>query len=249
MQLTVAHDFLPKLNSARASMVMDHFGINFEKGKHVVADGVEIPIEEGQVILFTGESGSGKSSLMKAVAEQLTRTTKSIVNLDDIDLGEQILVESLDLSFSESLQLLVTCGLGESHLMLRTPKELSDGQRYRFRLAKAISMTPDWIIADEFTATLDRTLAKVISFNLRKLCSRTSIGFLLATTHEDVVDDLSPDIHVIPHLSGNIEVIQPNSGDRKKKVSHSPPDSGSQKAPNSTGRTSLGGIIAATVSD
>src|SRR5262249_22414035 len=46
---------------------------------------------------------------------------------------------------------------------------------------------------------LDRTLAKVLAFNLRKLVTRTGFGMLLATTHEDLVNDLRPDLHVSCH--------------------------------------------------
>jgi ABC-type glutathione transport system ATPase component len=107
--------------------------------------------------------------------------------------------------------------------MLRTPAELSDGQRYRFRLALALARrpatalpsvgktqaeacTPTWLLADEFTATLDRTLAKVISFNVRRMADRMGAGFLLATTHEDIVEDLAPDVHVRCRLDGEITV-------------------------------------------
>ena len=64
--------------------------------------------------------------------------------------------------------LLSGCGLSEARLLLRTPAELSEGQRYRFRLAFALASAAKWIAADEFTATLDRTLARVVAFNLRK---------------------------------------------------------------------------------
>src|SRR5262249_18761954 len=53
-----------------------------------------------------------------------------------------------------------------------------------------------FIAADEFTATLDRTLAKVVAFNLRKLVTRTGVGVLATTTHEDIVEDLQPDVWV-----------------------------------------------------
>ena len=155
MLLTVAHDFLPKQNSTQASMVMDHFGIGFEKGQHSIAEDLELPIEPGDVVLFTGASGSGKSSLMRAASEQLCQlsaqdtlnsqpstldsslnsqpsTLNPILNIDDLELGDRILIDSLPLPVDESMQLLSACGLGEPHLMLRTPAELSDGQRYRF---------------------------------------------------------------------------------------------------------------------
>ena len=42
------------------------------------------------------------------------------------------------------------------------------------------------IVVDEFAALLDRPLAKVLSFNLRRLVTKTTIGALVATTHEDI---------------------------------------------------------------
>jgi ABC-type lipoprotein export system ATPase subunit len=246
MRLTVAYEFLPKTPTTNAAVVMDHFGVGFETGRHVIADGLELPIQPGDIICFTGTSGSGKSSLMRAAVAQLD----NFVWCDRLDLGEQILVDGLALPAQEALALLASCGLGEAQLLLRTPRELSDGQRYRYRLAKAIALQPQWIVADEFTAALDRTLAKVIAFNLRKLATRTGIGCLLATTHEDVLDDLQPDVHVACRLDGAVSVethgLQPVGFAIKKKTSASRASCGSPAAPVPTGRTSLGGITAAT---
>jgi ABC-type ATPase with predicted acetyltransferase domain len=241
MKLHVAYEFLPKTPSAHAAVVMDHFGIGFETGRHVIADGLELPLEPGDVVCFTGASGSGKSSLMRAAAAQLD----GVVWSDALELGEQILVDGLGLPAAEALALLSACGLGEAQLLLRTPRELSDGQRYRYRLAKAFALQPQWIVADEFTAALDRPLAQVIAFNLRKLATRTGVGCLLATTHEDVLNDLQPNLHVACRLDGGIDVVRE---DAKKKRSVSRGNSGSPTAPSPTGRTSLGGIIAATTS-
>ncbi|MBL4884557.1 MAG: AAA family ATPase [Planctomycetaceae bacterium] len=192
MKLSVSYDFLPKQQTTLTTQIMDCFGVDFETGQHVIAKDFDVPIADGQIVCFTGESGSGKSSLMR----QATRQLKRILDIDQIDLGTSPLVDALNLPVQEGLQLLSACGLSEAQLMLRTPAELSDGQRYRFRLALAISKKPSWIIADEFTATLDRTLAKVVAFNLRKLCDRMGIGFLIATTHEDILEDLGPDLHI-----------------------------------------------------
>lgn len=241
MNLSVAYDFLPKTPSAHAAVVMDHFGIGFETGRHVIADGLELPIEPGEVVCFTGASGSGKSSLMQAAAAQLD----GVVDIHAFDLGERILVDGLDRPVQEGLQLLAFCGLGEAQLLLRTPQELSDGQRYRFRLAKALALGPQWVLADEFSAALDRTLAKVIAFNVRRLSERLRVGFLLATTHEDILEDLQPHLHVRCRLDGHIEWTR---GGAKKKVPALRSGSGSAAAPSPIGRISLGGITAATTS-
>src|SRR5207245_10203095 len=127
---------------------------------------------------------------------------------------------------------------GEARLLLRTPAELSDGQRYRFRLAFALDQLGErrFVQADEFCAVLDRTLAKVLAFNVRKLCSRTGVGFLLATTHDDLTGDLQPDLHVCCQGEGRIECVR-NDG-AKKKAPRSLPSCGSPKVPAPTGRTS-----------
>lgn len=236
--------------------MMDHFGIDFEHGEHVITEQLELPISSGKLVLFTGESGSGKSSLMRAAMQQLPPrddgTQPRILTLNALEFARQSLIDLLELPVEEAMNVLSQCGLGEAHLMLRTPAELSDGQQYRFRLALAVSRKPDWIVADEFTATLDRTLAQVIAFNVRRLCDQQQIGFLLATTHDDIVPDLAPDLHVRCQLDGGIDVsASPQAVDnspRKKKAFHSPANSGFPQGPVATGRTSRGGIIAVTTS-
>ena len=263
MLLNVAYSVPPKRNSVRASLVMDHFGISPDIAERVLARDLEIPLEPGDIVLFTGGSGSGKSSLLRALAAQLddkSTASQSILYLSHLDLGQQILIDALPLEFDESLQLLASCGLGEAQLMLRTPQELSDGQRYRFALALAIAHRPRWIVADEFAALLDRTTAQVIAHNIRRLADRTGIGFLLATAQNDICQDLEADIHVTCELDGQVDVqvartetsaiLATNTSTRKKKEppSASATTSGSASPPNATGRTSLGGIIAVTTS-
>lgn len=245
MKVDVAYEFLAKRGSCRTAVVMDHFGIGFETGRHVIARGLELPVREGDVVLFTGASGSGKSSLMRAVAAQLEREcgAGAVLNVDAPEFGDRALIDALPVPIGETMHLLSACGLGEAQLMLRTPAELSDGQRYRFRLALALAQQPRWVVADEFTATLDRTLAKVVSYNVRRLCTRAGTGFLLATTHEDVIEDLQPSLHVVCRLDGRIEWSR---GEVKKKVSVSPSGCGSARVPSRIGRTSRGGITGAT---
>ncbi|MGL6073540.1 MAG: ATP-binding cassette domain-containing protein [Fimbriiglobus sp.] len=200
---TIRYPISPKRRSLATARVMDLFGLDGHEAPYTVAENFSLPVEPGQVVLFTGPSGSGKSSLLRAIGAE-----NGAVDANTIALPDLPLIEALPGSLEPNLGTLAACGLGEARLMLRTPSELSEGQRYRFRLAYAIGQGNAVLIADEFGATLDRTLAKVVSFNLRKLATRTKTTVLCATTHDDLTEDLNPDIHVRCRGEGVIDVTR-----------------------------------------
>jgi ABC-type ATPase with predicted acetyltransferase domain len=240
--ITIRYTFRPKKRSLATGHVADLFGLDTQEAPHTVADGVRLAIRPGDLVLFTGPSGSGKSSLLRTAGAQL-----GALDAGGLVLPGQPLIDCLGGAVEARLAKLAACGLAEARLVLRTPDELSDGQRYRFRLAYALDRLsgPSFLLADEFAANLDRTLAKVLAFNVRKLCSRSGTGFLLATTHEDLLDDLEPDLGVRCLGDG---VVECRRRDVKKKSSRSRTTFGCRRAPAPTGRTSLGGITAVITS-
>ena len=211
--ITIQNAFRPVRRSLATGRIADLFGLAAEQPAHIIAENIALDIRPGDLVLFTGPSGSGKSSLLRAAGDQL-----GAVDAMSLELPEVPMIDAMPGTIEERLSALAACGLSEARLLLRTPSELSDGQRYRFRLAMARSRER-LVVADEFAANLDRTLAKVLAFNLRKLVTRTGVGMLLATTHEDLAADLRPDLHVRCHGDGDIRQVRNDSARESRPIS------------------------------
>jgi ABC-type ATPase with predicted acetyltransferase domain len=155
-----------------------------------------------------------------------SRVPSHVINLDSIKLSKnRAVIDCIDGNFVEALKTLSIAGLSDVFAVLNTPANLSDGQKYRFKLAKAFSLlcrdakscvssesraTGPVIFADEFCSTLDRITASVIAFQIRKFATRHNIAFVLASAHQDLLADLQPDILIIKHLNSKTEVIHKN---------------------------------------
>lgn len=182
--------------SPRVLEVAEAFGIGLEDKEFVVFDKLNLKVRSGDVVYITGQSGGGKSVLLRELAAQMQARGKSVMNLDAVSTKEVSLIDQIGTDTNDAIRLMGMAGLNDAYLWVRKPSELSDGQRYRFRLAKAMEAGADVWVADEFLAVLDRTAAKVIAFSVQKAARRAGATVIVATTHTDMVPDLFPDLVV-----------------------------------------------------
>lgn len=198
LELTATYRLKPSA-SPRVLEIERQFSLGEIREEFTVFKGFKLRFDDGDVIYITGESGGGKSTLLKAF--------RRLYGFDCIDLNEvkpdedAVLADAVGDDLNEALYLLNNVGLGEAWLFIRRYAELSDGQKFRFRLAKAIYMAKKLgvkaLICDEYCSTLDRITAKVVAHLTQKLCRRFGLTLIVATAHEDLIEDLNPDIQII----------------------------------------------------
>jgi ABC-type ATPase with predicted acetyltransferase domain len=179
--------------------VAEGFGLGLDQWqKFVIYDNVELKIGPRDIVYITGDSGSGKSALLKALEKDIRQDmTLSCINIADIQPdSNKPLIETVGKTLEEGLELLSKVGLNDAFLFLRTYEQLSDGQKYRYKIAKMIESKAQFWIMDEFAATLDRDTAKIVAYNLQKLARQQGKAVLAATTHTDLFEDLNPSVHI-----------------------------------------------------
>ena len=189
----------------RTVAVSDAFGLGIdEEHEHVVYDRFTVRIGPRDVVYITGDSGSGKSVLLRAIEQDLGSLAANLTDIEVVE-GEPI-IETVGETFEEALRILSFVGLNDAFIWLRPYEELSDGQKYRYRLAKLIESGRQYWIADEFCSTLDRDTAKVVAYNFQKAARRMGRAVIVATCHTDLFEDLHPSVYIRKGWGPDVEV-------------------------------------------
>jgi len=168
----------------------------------------DICVPNSQCFIANGilchNSGSGKSVLLRAIKADLG---DEAIDLSEVAVDpDKPLIETVGDTVEEGLELLSKVGLNDAFLFLRTYSQLSDGQKYRYRIAKLIESGKQWWLMDEFAACLDRDTAKIIAFNLQKIARQQGKAVMAATTHGDLFEDLNPSVLVHKRFGEEIQI-------------------------------------------
>jgi len=194
------------LVTERTLAVCEAFGLGVDEAKHFdVFNNFSLSFRRGNLIYVTGDSGGGKTLLLKAFKDFFG---DEAIELSDLEVNpEETLVEGVGRDVKEAIEILSMVGLNDAFLFLRKFKELSDGQKYRYKLAKLIDSKEKtvWVI-DEFCATLDRVMARIIAYLIQKTARKLGMTVLVATTHSDLVEDFQPDIVVEKGFESDVTV-------------------------------------------
>jgi len=213
VKIAYSRDFETQVQtpSKRVSEIAQAFGLGLEKKKLTVYNGFELEIEEGDVIYITGESGGGKSLLLRYIAEKLREysTFSPVVASWEIEKrinNRKPIIDTLGRNTSEAIAILSAAGLTDTYTWLRRYDELSEGQRFRYIFAKALGKRAKTVILDEFCSTLDRETAKATAYTIQRYVRRNGITLIVATALSDLEQDLNPDTVITKHLGPYVEV-------------------------------------------
>jgi ABC-type lipoprotein export system ATPase subunit/GNAT superfamily N-acetyltransferase len=189
----------------RSIVVAEAFGLGVDEATVFPVLDVELLIRKRDIVYITGDSGSGKSVLLRALRKDLG---EEAADLDDVNVDvEKPLIETIGSTLEEGLELLSKVGLNDAFLFLRSYSQLSDGQKYRYKVAKLIESGKRWWLADEFCASLDRDTAKIVAFNLQKLARQQGRAVIVATAHHDLSEDLAPDVLMKKRFGKEIDIM------------------------------------------
>lgn len=143
--------------------------------------------ENWQVGLIVGKSGTGKTTIAKQLFKDAYITNfeyKAETILDD--MPKECSLEQITNAFN-------SVGFSSPPSWLKPYSVLSNGQKMRVDLARAILDEKEFFVFDEFTSVVDRNVAKIGSFAMQKAIRKTDKKFIAVTCHHDVEDWLLPD--------------------------------------------------------
>lgn len=188
--------------SRRAVQVCRMFGLTVDRlNGRAPVHACRVRIRPGDIVYITGPSGAGKSVLLREMGRCLPGD--DVVDLASVDLPtDRTVVDCFEGSLVTCLRTLSAVGLSDVFSMLNRPCHLSDGQKYRFCLARAIAMGRPVVLADEFCTGLDRITAATVAYNLHRLADRHGTTLLLASSRDDILFDLAPDVLITKDFSG-----------------------------------------------
>jgi len=123
----------------RTIEVSEAFGLGIDDTQKFPVLNAELQISPKDIVSITGDSGSGKSVLLRAIRADLG---EEAIELSEVQVEvDKPIIETVGTTIEQAIELLSMVGLNDAFLFMRKYNQLSDGQKFRYRLAKFLEST------------------------------------------------------------------------------------------------------------
>ena len=207
-----------------AFMSLNGIDVSYDKKKQILK-GLNLEVEEGELVSLLGPSGCGKSTTLRVVAgfidpqggtftldgEDMTKVPvhkrqfglvfqsyalfPHLSVYDNVAFGLRTRKMDKDVIDKKVKEILEVCGLTE--LADRFPKQMSGGQRQRVALARALVIEPKLLLLDEPLSNLDAKLRLSMRVEIKRLQKRLGITTLFVTHDQEEALAISDRIAVM----------------------------------------------------
>ena len=200
-------------------------------------DDISFSIKEGELVIFLGHSGAGKTTALNMLGGMDTVTSgriivgnKEITNYDIDELTEyrkndigfifQFYNLIQNLTVKENIDLsteiketkmdasIILNKVGLDGKLDNFPSQLSGGEQQRVAIARAIAKSPKLLLCDEPTGALDYATGKQILSLIQRTCIEEKVTTVIITHNQQIVDMADK---VICFNSGKISDIRINN--------------------------------------
>jgi zinc transport system ATP-binding protein len=189
-------------------MMINFKNVNFKYDNDIVFEDLNLSIKSGEFIGLIGNNGTGKTTIIKLIANIVKPNSGEIVNtFTSIGYLSQINFNKRN-AFSANVREIVSLGLkkkpfqfitksdyqkvddilkkmGIYELRNRRMDELSGGQQEKVRFAEVILSNPDLILLDEPTSGIDEESKKEIRHLLKSLNEQGKTIVMVSHNQED----------------------------------------------------------------
>lgn len=197
--------------------ILELKSVSFEVDGRKILKNISFDIKKGEFITLTGPSGSGKSTLLKIIGHLINPSSGNIIyenkNITEYNptdyrknvsyffqnavLFDETVYDNLafparireeDFDKNHAIEGLKTVQLPENYLD-KSIHELSGGERQRIALVRNLMYSPNVLLMDEVTSSLDKENKEIILAFIKRLNQEQNITILWITHDTEEINE------------------------------------------------------------
>jgi ABC-type Fe3+/spermidine/putrescine transport system ATPase subunit len=202
-------------------------------GQTIILQDINFQVEEGEIVVLLGASGSGKTTILRIIAGLETANTgqvilhgRDVTELPARDRGVGVIFQAYALFPKMTLEqnigyglrlrkktkaeinkrvkdLIDLVNLGEH--VKKYPSQLSGGQQQRVAIARALAYNPEILLFDEPFSALDAQIRSHLRREIRQLLKKINVPAIFITHDQEEALEIGDRIAVLNQ--GRIEQI------------------------------------------